>query len=156
MSDGNLNIVLDDLSGAEIARFLQAHIDDMRATSPPESVHALDLDGLRKPEITFWSVCQGDVLVGCGAMKELSASQGEIKSMRTGAEARGRGVGSAMLQHIIEEAKKRGYTRLSLETGSMDFFQPAHRLYQRFGFEPCAPFAGYKEDPNSLFLTLSL
>lgn len=156
MSDGNLNIVLDDLSGAEIARFLKAHIDDMRATSPPESVHALDLDGLRKPEITFWSVCQGDVLVGCGAMKELSASHGEIKSMRTGAEARGRGVGSAMLQHIIEEAKKRGYTRLSLETGSMDFFQPAHRLYRRFGFEPCAPFAGYKEDPNSLFLTLSL
>lgn len=156
MSDGNLNIVLDDLSSAEIARFLQEHIEDMRATSPPESVHALDLDGLRKPGVTFWSVRQGDVLVGCGAMKELSASHGEIKSMRTGAEARGRGVGSAMLQYIIEEAKIRGYTHLSLETGSMEFFKPAHRLYQRFGFEPCAPFAGYKEDPNSLFLTLAL
>ena len=156
MSEGNLNIVLDDLTGAEIAAFLQAHIDDMRATSPPESKHALDLNGLRQPEITFWSVYCDDVLVGCGALKQLSETHGEIKSMRTGADARGRGVGGAVLRHIIEEAKKRGYTRLSLETGSMEFFKPAHRLYRRFGFEPCAPFAGYKEDPNSLFLMLSL
>ncbi|WP_105101849.1 GNAT family N-acetyltransferase [Microbulbifer pacificus] len=156
MSCGNLKIVLDNLAGPEIAAFLQAHIDDMRATSPPESKHALDLDGLRHPEITFWSVYCDGALVGCGALKELSAVHAEIKSMRTGADARGRGVGSAMLQHLIEEAKRRGYTRLSLETGSMAFFRQAHRLYQRFGFEPCSPFANYKEDPNSLFLTLAL
>ncbi|WP_160154441.1 GNAT family N-acetyltransferase [Microbulbifer sp. ALW1] len=151
-----LNIHVDDLSGNEIAAFLQAHIDDMRATSPPESVHALDLDGLRQPDVTFWSAYLDGALVGCGALKELGPDHGEIKSMRTGAEARGKGIATAVLQHILGEARKRGYTRLSLETGSMDFFKPAHRLYSRHGFELCAPFADYREDPNSLFMRIAL
>nr|WP_282450229.1 GNAT family N-acetyltransferase [Microbulbifer sp. CAU 1566] len=147
---------MDDLSGEEIAVFLQAHIDDMRAISPPESKHALDLKGLRSPEITFWSAYHGGVLVGCGALKELTSEHGEIKSMRTGATARGKGIATAVLQHILGEARKRGYTRLSLETGSMDFFKPAHRLYTRHGFELCAPFADYVDDPNSLFMCIHL
>ncbi len=151
-----IEIAVDDLSGEDIAQFLQDHIDDMRAMSPPESKHALDLEGLRQPDITFWSIYSAGTLVGCGALKELTAGHGEIKSMRTGAAARGRGVGSAMLQHILSEARARGYARLSLETGSMAFFQPAHRLYARHGFEFCEPFADYKEDPNSLFMTLVL
>ncbi|WP_226667877.1 GNAT family N-acetyltransferase [Microbulbifer aggregans] len=151
-----LNIEVDDLSSNEIAAFLQAHIDDMRSMSPPESKHALDLDGLRQPEITFWSAYSDGELVGCGALKQLTPEHGEIKSMRTGTRARGNGVGSAMLQHILDEANRRGYTRLSLETGSMDFFKPAHRLYERHGFEFCGPFAQYREDPNSLFMSLEL
>lgn len=151
-----LNIEVNDLTSKEIAAFLQAHIDDMRATSPPESVHVLDLNGLRQPGITFWSMHQGDVLVGCGALKELSATHGEIKSMRTGADMRGKGVGTTMLLHIMAEARMRGYTRLSLETGSMDFFKPAHRLYLRHGFEFCEPFGNYQKDPNSFFLTIAL
>ncbi|WP_288132653.1 GNAT family N-acetyltransferase [Microbulbifer sp.] len=151
-----IEIAVNDLSGEDIAQFLQDHIDDMRAMSPPESKHALDLEGLRQPDITFWSIYSAGTLVGCGALKELTAGHGEIKSMRTGAAARGRGVGSAMLQHILSEARARGYARLSLETGSMAFFQPAHRLYARHGFEFCEPFADYKEDPNSLFMTLVL
>lgn len=156
MTHPQFNISVDDLNGSEIAEFLQAHIDDMRAISPPESKHALDLDGLRAADITFWSVYLAGELVGCGALKELTPGHGEIKSMRTGANARGRGVATAMLQHILSEARGRGYTRLSLETGSMEFFRPAHRLYRRHGFEPCAPFAAYSEDPNSLFMSVAL
>mgnify|MGYP000215218727 FL=1 len=151
-----MKIEIDDLSSPAIANFLQAHIDDMRSISPPESKHALDLDGLRQPDITFWSVYLVGELVGCGALKVLTPQHGEIKSMRTGAGARGQGVATAMLRHIIDEARRRGYRRLSLETGSMGFFQPAHRLYARHGFELCGPFADYKEDPNSLFMTLAL
>ncbi|WP_295802281.1 GNAT family N-acetyltransferase [uncultured Microbulbifer sp.] len=151
-----MKIEIDDLSSPAIANFLQAHIDDMRSISPPESKHALDLDGLRQPDITFWSVYLVGELVGCGALKVLTPQHGEIKSMRTGAGARGQGVATAMLRHIIDEARRRGYRRLSLETGSMAFFQPAHRLYARHGFELCGPFADYKEDPNSLFMTLAL
>ncbi|WP_299598582.1 GNAT family N-acetyltransferase [uncultured Microbulbifer sp.] len=151
-----MKIHVDDLSGPAIAKFLQAHIDDMRATSPPESVHALDLEGLRQPEITFWSVYHERALVGCGALKQLSATHGEIKSMRTDITARGRGVATAMLLHIIGEADNRGYQRLSLETGSMDFFTPARRLYRRHGFCPCPPFGGYTDDPNSVYMALDL
>lgn len=151
-----LNIKIDDLSSNAIAEFLQAHIDDMRSISPPESKHALDLEGLRQPDITFWSVFLGEELVGCGALKVLAPQHGEIKSMRTGASARGQGVATAMLRHIVAEARARGYRRLSLETGAMDFFKPAHRLYRRHGFKHCGPFAGYKEDPNSLFMSLAL
>ncbi|MCA0894088.1 GNAT family N-acetyltransferase [Microbulbifer agarilyticus] len=151
-----MNIVLDDLSGERIAAFLAEHIEDMRATSPPESKHALDLDGLRQPEISFWSVYDGDTLVGCGALKELAPDHGEIKSMRTGAAARGKGVASAMLRHIIRESRERGYTRLSLETGAMDFFAPARRLYLRHGFSECPPFAAYTNDPNSVYMRLAL
>ncbi|GAB2521312.1 GNAT family N-acetyltransferase [Microbulbifer agarilyticus] len=151
-----MKITLDDLTGDAIATFLQEHIDDMRATSPPESVHALDLDGLRQPDITFWSVYQSENLVGCGALKELAPDQGEIKSMRTGAAARGMGIGSAMLEHIVAEARNRGYTTLNLETGTMPFFEPAHRLYARHGFTECPPFGAYTEDPNSMYMRLAL
>jgi putative acetyltransferase len=151
-----MRIVVDDLTSEAIARFLEEHIRDMRSVSPPESKHALDLDGLRKPNITFWSVLDGDLIAGCGALKELDAQHGEVKSMRTAASHRGHGIGAMMLQHIIEEARRRGYIRLYLETGAMPFFTPARRLYARHGFVPCAPFADYKEDPNSVFMTLAL
>lgn len=151
-----MDIIVDDLEGEAIARFLEEHIREMRSISPPESKHALDLAGLRQPNITFWSVMDGEVIVGCGALKELDRQQGEVKSMRTAATHRKRGVGAMMLQHIINEARRRGYQRLFLETGAMPFFAPARRLYARFGFMPCAPFADYKEDPNSVFMSLML
>ncbi|HEU5078306.1 MAG TPA: GNAT family N-acetyltransferase [Opitutaceae bacterium] len=151
-----MEVHIDDLSGERIAAFLEEHIQDMRAVSPPESKHALDLSGLRRPEITFWSVWESEELVGCGALKELSPVHGEIKSMRTARNWRRRSVGSTMLRHIISEASRRGYKRLSLETGSMGFFSSAHRLYAKFGFERCGPFGNYVEDPNSLFFTKTL
>ena len=125
---------IDDLSGPEIAELLAEHLRCMAAVSPPESRHALNLDGLRHSSITFWSVWQDRELVGCGALKELDAEHGEIKSMRTAAAHLRKGVGSFVLRHIISEAKRRGYRRLSLETGSMPFFAPAHSLYRKFGF----------------------
>ena len=148
-----LNIVVDDLSGPQIAEFLQEHIQEMRATSPPESKHALDLDGLRKPEITFWTVMDGDAVVGCGALKRLDAGHAEVKSMRTASTRRGNGVASLMLAHIIAEARRMGFARLSLETGSAEFFLPARKLYEKFGFDYCEPFADYRPDPNSVFMT---
>jgi len=125
----------------------------MHALSPPESVHALDLAALRKPEITFWTAWSRGELLGCGALKALGPADGEIKSMRTTSTRRRTGVGRAMLEHIIAEARTRSYTRLSLETGSMEAFAPARRLYESFGFTFCAPFADYTEDPNSVFMT---
>lgn len=148
-----VHIRVDDLRGPEIAALLEEHIQDMRATSPPESKHALDLEGLRAPDITFWTLWEGGELAGCGALKELSPAHGEIKSMRTANGFRRRGVGTAMLKHILEEARRRGYERLSLETGSMPYFAPARSLYSSFGFRPCEPFAAYKLDPNSVFMT---
>ena len=149
-------IKVDDLRGPEVAELLAEHLSEMHVHSPPESVHALDLDALRKPEITFWSVWSGDKLAGCGALKELDEKHGEIKSMRTSFEFRGKGAGKLMLQHILAEAEKRGYARLSLETGSMAHFDPARRLYKNFGFEYCGPFADYILDPNSVFMTKDL
>ena len=146
----------DDLSGPEVADLLTEHLNEMHVHSPPESVHALDLDALRKPEISFWTVWSGEKLAGCGALKELDPSHGEIKSMRTSHEFRGLGAGKLMLRRIIAEAEKRGYTRLSLETGSMEHFDPARRLYESFGFKMCGPFADYVLDPNSVFMTKSL
>lgn len=146
----------DDLRGPEIEALLAEHLADMYAVSPPESVHALDLDGLRKPEISFWTAWDGDLLVGCGALKELDPTHGEIKSMRTAAAHRGRGVASAMMVHIVEEAETRGYHRLSLETGAEDFFSAARVLYAKFGFEAAEPFADYWADPNSYFMTKAL
>jgi putative acetyltransferase len=146
----------DDLSGPEIAALLKVHLDHMHATSPPESAHALDLDGLRVPEITFWTLWDGATLLGCGALKELDAGHGEIKSMHTAAAARGRGVARRLLQHIIETARQRGYRRLSLETGSTAEFAAAQGLYRGFGFQDCGPFAGYVLDPFSVFMTLEL
>ncbi len=152
----SLEIRIDDLSGLEIGELLVEHLRCLAVVSPPESRHALNLDGLRKPNITFWSVWEDGELVGCGALKELDAEHGEIKSMRTAAGHLRKGVGSFVLQHIISEAKRRGYRRLSLETGSMSYFRPAHALYQKFGFKRCAPFANYREDPNSAFMTREL
>lgn len=151
-----MEIKIDDLSDPEIAEFLEEHIREMKAVSPPESKHALDLEGLRKPEITFWTVWNDSRLIGCGAIKELDVAHAEIKSMRTTASYRGKGIASMLLQHILNEAKLRGYRRISLETGSMPFFEPARSLYAKYGFENCAPFSIYKEDPNSVFMTRKL
>lgn len=151
-----MTVRIDDLRGPEIAELLEEHIKDMKSISPPESKHALDLNGLRKPEITFWTLWEGDKLAGCGALKELDTTHGEIKSMRTAKAFLRRGVAAKVLGHIIEVAKERGYRRLSLETGSMDYFKPAHRLYESFGFIPCGPFGDYKLDPNSVFMTKEL
>jgi len=121
--------------------------------SPPESVHALDIEALRKPEITFWTVWESGELLGCGALKELNSQHAEIKSMRTSSRHLRRGVAKNLLNHILEEAKRRGYSRLSLETGSMEAFEPARKLYANFGFTYCEPFADYVEDPYSVFMT---
>ena len=128
----------------------------MRPIPPPESMHTLDLEGLRKPEITFWTVWDEQTLVGCGALKELDGLHAEIKSMRTSALHKQKGIASMLLQHMIGVAKARGYRRLSLETGAPPFFEPARRLYEKFGFECCPPFCGYREDPNSVFMTREL
>jgi putative acetyltransferase len=149
-------IRLDDLAGPEIRSLLEEHLRSMHELSPPESVHALDLAALRKPEITFWTAWYEGELLGCGALKELDPTHGEVKSMRTASARRRAGVGRAMLKHIIVEARMRSYARLSLETGSMEAFAPARRLYESFGFTSCAPFADYTEDPNSVFMTRTL
>ena len=150
------HIRLDDLTGCEIQNLLHEHLRDMRAASPTESVHALDLTGLRQPEVTLWSAWSGTALMGCGALKQLDAGHGEIKSMRTAEGWRRSGVAQALLTHIVQEARRRGYDRLSLETGTKPVFQAARRLYERFGFVVCAPFDGYNEDPNSVFMTCRL
>ena len=128
----------------------------MARHSPPESVHALDIEALRKPEITFWTVWEDGELLGCGALKELDSEHGEIKSMRTSSVHLKRGVATTLLNHILEEARRRCYKRLSLETGSMEAFEPARRLYAGFGFRYCEPFAEYVEDPYSVFMTREL
>jgi len=151
-----MEIRLDDLSGPEIARLLQEHLQDMALHSPPESIHALDLEALRRPEISFWCAWDGEALLGCGAIKELDARHGEIKSMRTALAHRRKCVGSRLLQHLLEEAKQRRYERVSLETGSMAAFAPAHKLYSSFGFERCGPLADYVEDPYSIFMSKRL
>ena len=151
-----MEIRLDDLLGPEIAEFLAEHLREMRAVSPPESKHALDLAGLRKPDITFWTVWDGPTLVGCGALKQLNSEHGEVKSMRIGSDQRGKGVASQLMEHILNEATDRGYSRLSLETGSMPYFAPARALYRKYGFQECPPFAQYKLDPHSCFMTKDL
>jgi putative acetyltransferase len=151
-----MRIEVDDLSGPEVRALLGEHLSNMHELSPPESVHALDVTGLQSPDITFWAVWEGTVLMGCGALKELDATHGEVKSMRTPQQLRRRGAGRALLTHIINEARMRGYSRLSLETGSMEAFRPAQKLYESFGFEFCAPFGPYRPDPNSTFMTLRL
>jgi len=135
---------------------LQAHLDGVAQHSPPESIHALDLEALRAPEITFWSVWQGSELAGCGALKELDADHAEIKSMKTAATHLRQGVAAALLEHMLDVARAQGYRRLSLETGSQAGFAPARALYARLGFEPCGPVADYVEDPNSVFMTRKL
>ena len=151
-----MEIRLDDLNGSEIAELLREHLANMAENSPPESVHALNLEQLRKPDITFWSAWSDDALLGCGALKELDSEHGEIKSMRTVSTHRRKGVAARLLEHILEEARRRSYKRVSLETGSMGAFAPAHHLYTKFGFIECGPFADYVEDPNSIFMTKEL
>ncbi len=151
-----LRIIQDDLTGRAIAHFLEEHMEDMKDTSPPESIHALDLEELKQPDITFWSVYDGDQLIGCGALKRLTDKHCEIKSMRTSAIHRGKGVASTLLKHMIDTATSTGYTRVSLETGSMAFFEPARRLYRNYGFLECLPFGEYQVDPNSVYMTKAL
>jgi putative acetyltransferase len=148
-----MDIRVDDLSGPEIIRLLHEHLQSVALHSPPESVHALGLEALRNPDITFWSVWQDSELMGCGAIKELDSRHGEIKSMRTVSLHLRKGVAAGLMHHILEEAERRSYERLSLETGSMDAFAPARSLYGSFGFKPCGPFANYVEDPYSVFMT---
>lgn len=149
-------IKIDDLRGPEIAALLQEHLADMRAWSPACGVHALDLGKLRSCDITFWTVWDGNELLGCGALRQLDSTQGEIKSMRTATAHRGQGVAAAMLAHIVQTAEQRGYKRLSLETGSQAQFAPARGLYSGFGFTECAAFGDYSPDPHSTFMTRSL
>ena len=151
-----MDIIVDDLSGPEIRELLEQHLANMRSLSPPESTHALPIEGLRGPEVTFWTAWENGELVGCGALKEIDAEHGEIKSMRTVSRHLRKGVAKAMLDHIVAEAERRGYRRLSLETGSMAAFEPARLLYARAGFSYCEPFADYIVDPNSVFMEKTL
>ncbi|MBP3964054.1 GNAT family N-acetyltransferase [Paenibacillus lignilyticus] len=151
-----MEIRIDDLTGAQIIALIEEHVQNMAEQSPEESMHALDLDGLKQPDITFWSAWDGEELLGCGAIKELDAGHGEIKSMRTSERHLRKGVAKRLLEHMIAEAKKRGYTRLSLETGSLESYNPAKRLYTNLGFEECEPFADYVVDPYSVFMTKAL
>ena len=151
-----MRIEIDDLTRAQVLALLREHLTNMHSLGPPESVHALDIEGLQSPDVTFWTVWDGEILLGCGALKELDRAHGEIKSMRTPAALRRRGAGRAVLTHILAEARERGYKRLSLETGSMEEFRPAQKLYESFGFAYCGPFGAYKEDPYSVFMTLEL
>ncbi|WP_040859105.1 GNAT family N-acetyltransferase [Nocardia niigatensis] len=151
-----MRIVIDDLSGDAVIGLLEDHVTEMLANSPEDSMHALDVAALRKPQITCWTAWEGEELAGCGALKELDPVHGEIKSMRTTAAYRGRGVASQLLRHILAEATARGYARLSLETGASEFYLPAVRLYERYGFEHCGPFADYTADPHSVFMTRTL
>ena len=151
-----LSFRLDDVRGPEVLDLLRRHLDTMAKHSPPESRHALDTSGLRAPDVTFWSVWSKAMLVGVGALKEIDPRHGEIKSMHTAEAMRGQGIAARMLLHIMKEARARGYRRLSLETGSMAAFAPARALYERYGFTDCPPFADYRLDPNSSFMTLEL
>jgi putative acetyltransferase len=149
-------IELDDLTRQEVQQLIAEHLADMHATSPAESVHALDPASLRGADVSFWTVWDGVELLGCGALMQLTPSEGEIKAMRTRREARGRGVAAHMLAFLLEESRRRGFHSVSLETGSQEFFAPARRLYARHGFVTCQPFAGYVLDPNSVYMTLRL
>lgn len=141
------------LDDPRVVALLNVHFQGMLANSPKDSCHFLDLSGLRAPGVTFWTAWDGEDLLGCGALKQLDAGHGEIKSMRTAAEHLRRGTGAALVSHILKIARERGYKRLSLETGSGAAFDAAHALYRQFGFTECAPFGDYKEDPFSRFFS---
>lgn len=149
-----IRIEPDDPARPDVHALLSEHLADMFATSPAESVHALDHSALSHESITFWTAREDGVLLGCGALKALSAGRAEIKSMRTTAQARGRGVATRLIEHIVAEAGRRGYELLSLETGTEDYFAPARRLYARHGFTKCPPFGDYTLDPHSVFMEL--
>lgn len=151
-----MEIVVDDLTGPVIAEFLRAHVRQMQEITPLENAYALDLDGLRKPGITFWSAVEDDDIVGCAALKRLDDTHAELKSMRT-APARTRGgIASRLLEHVLAEARRGGYRRMSLETGTAEFFLPARRLYEKFGFDYCGPFGDYQPSPHNTFMTRAL
>lgn len=157
MPESAMRIAVENPATDDIAGLLAQHLEEMHANSPACSVHALDLAALQAPHITFVAARDDDgALLGVGALSELDPGHGELKSMRTASDARGRGVGAGVLAHLLEDARRRGYARLSLETGSQEYFAAAHRLYERFGFEECPPFAGYTVDPNSRYYTLAL
>ncbi len=151
-----LTFIEGNLTNPDVIKLLQEHLHDMEITSPPESRHALNLDGLKATSVTFWSAWYDAELKGCCAMKELDAQHGELKSMRTATSARKAGIGSIMLEFLIEQAKSRGYKKLSLETGTQPLFFPAHGLYEKYGFNECEPFADYVLDPYSRFYTKEL
>ena len=151
-----MEIRVDDPRRTQAASLLREHLEDMAVHSPPESIHALDIESLCCPEVTFWTAWEGRELLGCGALSELDSQHGEIKSLRTARDHLRKGIASRLLQHIIVEAERRSYTRLSLETGSMAAFAPACALYLSFGFVYCEPFANYAPDPNSVFMTRAL
>jgi putative acetyltransferase len=152
----SLNIAIDDPACPDVYALLEEHLRHMRELSPPDSVPALDVSQLKSADITFWSIRDGVQLLGCGALKEISTEHGELKSMRTPAAIRRRGAGRLILNHIIGEAKNRGYKRLSLETGPVETFTAAHKLYESAGFLPCGPFGDYRPDPHSVFMALDL
>jgi len=151
-----MEIRVDDLNGSEVAALLQGHLDHMATLSPPDTVHALDLAALRVPEVTFWTVWDGADLLGCGALKELDPTFAEIKSMHTAPEHRGRGVAERLLRHILDVARQRGYQCIGIETGTHADFEPAHRLYKRFGFDYGDAFADYAITEHNVCMTLDL
>ena len=151
-----MHIETDDLTRPAVLALLSEHLTNMYELSPPESVHALDVSTLHRPDIAFWTVWDDGILLGCGALKELSSVHGEVKSMRTPMARRRRGAGRAILAHIIHVARERRYERLSLETGAMEAFRPAQKLYETAGFMYCGPFGSYEADPNSVFMSLEL
>ncbi|MFI8566112.1 GNAT family N-acetyltransferase [Rhodococcus sp. NPDC078407] len=151
-----MRIEVDDLVRPAVRALLTEHLADMHATSPAESVHALDLSGLRGPEVTVWTAWDAVTLLCIAALKQLSPEHGEVKSMRTSTASRGRGVASSMLVHVLDASRRRGYERVSLETGSQNYFAAARRLYVRHGFIECPPFGEYVSDPSSTFYSLVL
>ena len=152
--DVALEIREGGLDDPRVVALLETHLRRARAETAPGSAHALDLSGLRAAGVTFWSAWAGDAAAGVGALKALSAEEGEVKSMHVAESLRGRGVGRALLRHIVSAARARGMTRLSLETGSWPYFAPARAMYARAGFVSCGPFGEYREDANSVFMTM--
>lgn len=151
-----MRIVEGDLCDPRVVDLLHIHLTSARAETAPGSAHALDLTGMQSPDISFWTIWDDETLLGVGALKRLSADHGEIKSMHTAQSMRGKGAGSAMLRHIIATARKSGMSRLSLETGTWEYFRPAQAFYRSHGFVECPPFADYVLDPNSVFMSLDL
>ena len=152
----SFTIKQDDLTSPAVVDLLRQHLALMISVTPPGSVHALDLEGLKRTDITAWTLWQKERLLGCGALRELDQYHGEIKSMHIVHTARGQGVGQAMLDHVLDEARRRGYRRISLETGVMEAFAPARTLYAKNGFSICPPFGDYTPDPNSVCMTRTL
>ena len=148
----NIQIKIDDLKDGKVMQLLQEHHREMHLYSPSESIHALDENKMLEPTVSFWSAWDGDILAACGALKHLSNEHGEIKAMRTSPAYLRQGIAEKILICLLEEAKKRGYKNVSLETGSHQAFIPAVNLYKKFGFEQCGPFGSYRLDPHSIFL----